>query len=213
MQLKIGDRLELEVLSGAYSGSYPSQVLNIGQKEVTVSIPIIRGHLVPLRVGSLLRVLILKPDAAYEFASPVLRRTMEAPFGLVLAMPDRLHRSQRRDDVRVEVSIPVGIYVLDNAHPDEWRMIYGRTKDLSAGGAKVEYNGELNGDEQLEMQLKLPDIEAITLRCRYIRGGRLAKPGWSWMALNFDSIKERDKRQIIKFVFQKQQELRAKGLI
>ncbi|HEX2954001.1 MAG TPA: flagellar brake domain-containing protein [Bacillota bacterium] len=213
MQLKIGDRLELEVLSGAYSGSYPSQVLNMGQKEVTVSIPIVRGHLVPLRAGSLLRVLIFKPDAAYEFASPILRRTLEAPFGLVLAMPDRLHRSQRREDVRVEVSIPVEILVFDSDNSDEWRVIYGRTRDLSGGGAKVEYSGDLKGTERLEMQLKLPGIEAIVLSCRYIRGDRTSKPGQSWMALRFDSIRERNKRQIIKFVFQKQQELRAKGLI
>lgn len=213
MQLKIGDRLELEVQSGAYLGSYPSQILNINDKEITVGVPIVRGHVIPLREGSLLRVLLLKPDAAYEFFASILRRTQDAPLGLVLTLPTKLVRSQRREDVRVEVSLPVDLLVFAIPGSEEWNILHGRTKDLSAGGTKVEYSGELKGGERLQILLSVPGDQPMTLSCRYIRGERSNRPGKSWMALRFDGIKERDKRRILKFVFQKQQELRAKGLI
>ena len=214
MDFKYGDKIELFVKSDPYKGEYASQVLGMEQGDLLVALPVTKGHFVPIRPGSDLLVRVLKRDAAYEFESTVLERVYnETNKGLLLRMPEKIIRSQRRGDVRIEVSLPIEILIWDQMDSNECRSIQGRTIDLSAGGARIETAEELTGEYPLAIIIKLPDHEPMSLSCRYIRGGRVLGFNRYWTAVRFDSIKEKEKRQILKFVFRKQQDLRAKGLI
>lgn len=215
MIFKVGDRIELVVKSDPYKGEYASQILNLDQERLLIALPISQGHFVPVRPGSDILVRVLKKDAAYEFEATVLERVDEDSVnkGLLLPMPEKMFRAQRRGDVRVEVTVPIEILIYDQPTADQWRTIPGRTIDLSAGGARIETEEEFNGTFRFEIIIKLPGHEPMRLPCRYIRGGRVLGLSRYWTAVRFEPIKERDQRQILKFVFRKQQDLRAKGLI
>ena len=214
MLIKIGDRVEIIIAEGNFQGEYPSQVINVDGQDLTLAIPVFRGHLVPVRPGIDLVVKILKPDAIYQFETVIVRRSDDdRTNGFIIPLPKKMVRKQRRSDVRVEVCLPVEVWVFDSPQKERWKTVSARTIDLSAGGTRIESAEEFTANFPLEINLLLPGDEPIHLICRYIRGGRLSGRGKYWTALRFEAIKERDKRRILQFVFQKQQDLRAKGLI
>lgn len=214
MHLKTGEKVELIITEGDYKGEYPSVIMSATSKELTVAIPVMQGHYVPLRPGSSLDVRVYRNDAVYCYSTEILRRFDEEGIkGLVLPAPNKFLRMQRRGDVRVEVSLPIELWIYDSAQKESWKVISARTIDLSAGGLRVELSQVLSGDFPIDAIFSIPGDELIRLSCRYIRGGRLSGIGKYWVALRFDPIKEHEKKRILKFVFQKQQDLRAKGLI
>lgn len=214
MVLKTGEKIELVVTEGSYRGEYISIILSTDSSEITVAIPVVRGHFVPIRPGSSVEVRVCRNDAIYMYSTEILRRVEEGGLkGLVLPMPNKITRMQRRGDVRVEVSLPAELWIYDSPQKEQWKVLPVRIIDLSAGGLRIELSQELSGDFLMDAIFSIPGDELIRLSCRYIRGGRLASIGRYWAALRFDPIKEHEKKRILKFVFQKQQDLRAKGLI
>ena len=214
MHLKMGEKIDLLVSEGSYKGDYPSTILSVGATELTVAIPVMRGHFVPLRPGTPVALRAYRNDAIYMYSTEILRRVeVDGLNGLVLPAPNKLLRMQRRGDVRVEVSLPLELWIYDSQQKEQWKIVQARTIDLSAGGIRIEVPHAITGDFPMEVIFSLPGDELIRLSCRYIRGGSLQGVGRYWVALRFDPIKENEKKRILKFVFQKQQDLRAKGLI
>lgn len=216
-----GDKILLEVSTDQASGRFRSRVLGSYDSGVVISAPLRKGQPIEGHSGLELKGVVIREDATYSFETTVLF-TEEAEYGAswYLAPPERLTRIQRRYDVRLEVTLPVEVHVTKRDKDREvLKRITGQTINLSAGGAKIRTEERLPGDKA-KVTFFLPG-EKITVLASILRDGpviairpedKTTKASY-WTALRLLAATEEEKLKIIKYIFHKQKELRAKGLI
>ena len=221
MKIQEGDPVILGIETTDGEKKFRSRILKIYISGFVIAEPLYMGRPLELAAGQKVTGYIMKKDAIYGFSSIV--RYGETESGrrcLILAWPEEWQRIQRRHDVRLEIRIPVEVWVEEeNGGKKYMRMLEGTTRDLSAGGTKIETKEKVNA-EQVLLNLFIPE-EKITLPAKVLRTGtyvavdpetKKTKMHY-WTSLKFLAIQEEKKQQILRFIFQKQQELRFKGLI
>lgn len=222
MTFQPGDTLWLEIRQSGISGKFRSKVLKTYASWVIATAPLSMGHPVEAVPGTEVKGFIIKKDATYSFITRLLYSEYKSPEAKwFLAWPQQLNRMQRRRDVRIEIHIPVEIWVTQEENGKEFmKLINGRTLNLSAGGSKIETEEKIRG-KKVEITFYFPEMEKLKISAAILRDGPLiaAQPGRArartryWTAFKFLEISEEKKRRIIQFIFRKQQELRLKGLI
>lgn len=211
----------LELTTEKASGKFRSRVLGFYDSGVIISAPLRKGQPIEAYSGLELKGVVIRDDATYSFETIVLF-TEEADYGIswYLAPPERLTRIQRRYDVRLEVTLPVEVSVTKRDKDCAiLKKIAGQTINLSAGGVKVRTEERLSGDK-VKVTFFLPG-EEITVLASILRDGpviairpedKTTKASY-WTALRLLKVTEEEKLKIVKYIFHKQKELRAKGLI
>ncbi len=226
MNLKINQRVEIIVHDEPYKGSYLSRVENYDKKQIVLAMPMSHGGLVPVRSGTLVSVVFFDELAVYEFQAPVVRLQQDNIALLKLNLPENIKRIQRRAYVRLEVSLPVNIFIeMEN---ETQMSLSGETADISGGGIRIVLNrmdfAKMAEKLQLEnmagMKLKMaihlqPYSHDKTEMVDFI--GEIIRHGESgtsfWLAVNFAVVSEKNRDKIVSFIFRKQLELRNKGLM
>src|SRR5690554_141036 len=221
MHIQEGDPVVLDVATGEGSKKFRSRITKIYISGFVITEPLYMGKPLELEPGWRAEGSVIKKDAVYTFSSIVLyTETVNAKRFLVLSWPEEWGRIQRRSDVRLEVRIPIELWSEEEISGRKFmRLIEGQTRDLSAGGVKIETRQKFK-KEQLSIALFLP-AEKINLPARVLRSGTFVSIEsrtrrttlLNWTSLKFLAIPEEDKQKILRFIFQKQQELRFKGLI
>ena len=226
MNLIVNQRVEIIVDDEPYQGSYLSRIEETTEKQITVAIPMQKGEIVPLRSGTIVSVVFFDDLAVYEFQAKITRSWQDGIPVLIMPVPAKIKRIQRRSFVRLEVLLPLRIYIDDKNGNSI--LINAQTADISGGGARVsiskrnleaivEFAGGGNAFGcKLKMELvirdKLDEAEQIVeFIGGIIRHGE--KSGDHWLAICFDEISERHRDKIISFIFKKQLEFRNRGLI
>jgi c-di-GMP-binding flagellar brake protein YcgR len=226
MNLKINQRVEIIVHDEPYKGSYHSRVENYDNEQIVLAMPMTHGSLVPIRSGTLVSVVFFDELAVYEFQAPVVRLQQDNIAVLKLNLPKNIQRIQRREYVRLEVSLTVSIFVETE---NEGQMVLGgETADISGGGIRIIL--ARSDFTKLTEALLVEDIAgtklkmAVHLQSLSINKtemvdfiGEIIRVGASgtsfWLAVNFAVISEKNRDKIVSFIFRKQLELRNKGLM
>ncbi|HHU82665.1 MAG TPA: hypothetical protein GXZ26_06645 [Firmicutes bacterium] len=221
MKIQEGDPVILEIRTKDGVKKFRSRILKIYISGFVIAEPLYMGRPLDLAAGQRVEGHIMKKDAVYGFSSRIrYGETEGGRRSLILSWPEEWKRIQRRNDVRLEIRVPVEVWVEERIDEKKYmRLIEGTTRDLSAGGAKVESKRKINA-EQVLLNLFFPE-EKISLPARVLRTGTYiaVDPKTKktkmlyWTSLKFLAIQEEKKQQILRFIFQKQQELRFKGLI
>ncbi len=194
-----------------------------------VSVPIHNGQRYPLAVGLKMQVYFKKEDLGVcHFSGMVVsRHSTGSPPLLFIQLLSAVDKDQRRNYFRlplltdVILKIPAGITIekqMDRGKIIEveivdYKKIPVITKDISGGGLRAIVG------ERLELGLKLQiiivlekdrvEVPAEVVRCQ------LSDPIVKRYdcGIRFLEMEEKDRSKIVAFVFEKQRNLRKKGLV
>jgi c-di-GMP-binding flagellar brake protein YcgR len=124
-------------------------ILSVGEREWSITRP--EGSL-SIEPGTLSRINLTRPgDAEYSFVTKVIK---DADDALVLSHSNKLNRTQQRNWVRVDVSIPVEVKKLEKGHVSN---IYSdKIIDMSAGGFGITLPVRLRDGTMLSLSFELP---------------------------------------------------------
>ncbi|NLZ44260.1 MAG: hypothetical protein GX894_05335 [Clostridia bacterium] len=221
MKIQEGDPVILMLNTNDGVKEFRSRILKIYISGFVIAEPLYMGRPLDLPAGQRVEGYIMKKDAIYGFSSLIrYGETEEGKKSIILSWPEEWQRIQRRNDVRLEIRIPIEVWVEEKTDERTYmRLVEGTTRDLSAGGVKIETKEKINA-EQVLVNLFFQE-EKITVPAQVLRSGtyiavdpRTKKTKmFYWTSLKFLAIQEEKKQQILRFIFQKQQELRFKGLI
>lgn len=206
--IELNQRIEIEILEGPYQGSYFSHVVDKDGEYLEISIPTSKGDLVPVREETRLNVIFVGPEAMYQFSSTVLRRVREGKvYALIIAPPERIERIQRREFFRLDVSIP---FMFRRQEEDE-EFIPAHTVDLSGGGLKFRSEERLEEGETLLVRFEEEQLGELLLELEILR--RDKGDDLYTYAAEFKEILENEQDAVIGYIFDKQRELKKKGLL
>jgi hypothetical protein len=105
--LRVNQLVEIELDSYLYKGVFPSRIEEITSEAMCLGIPIRFGVLVPVQVGDKITVNYIHDQEAYCFKTRVLGRKREPLPVLVAELPREIIKIQRRNHVRLEISLPM----------------------------------------------------------------------------------------------------------
>ena len=237
--LKINDKVYLEVLTGPLQGkSFVTRIEDMFPNGIIVGAPFDseKGYYLSLRPGTKLRISFPKKDAIYQFNTVVKdSRTGRIPI-IVVDKPKELLRFQRREFVRLDDVIPV-IYkvtvpedmnikykLIDKNKleevdfTEEEKFLNGFTKNISGNGMLIIVKKDVaKVGNILEISFQLPgrtkNFNVIGEIVRIADEVRTESPDEVGVGIRFIKIDERDRTEIIRYIFDKQREIIKKGLL
>ncbi|MBP2635831.1 MAG: ycgR [Firmicutes bacterium] len=180
---------------------------------IVIAMPMSKGQPVMLQRGDIFFGRTVNNHVAYEFTSSLLNRQINPLPVWQIAMPSNIKKIQQRAFVRIDLAIPVQLQaILEDGTIDE-TVINVVTKDISAGGVQIVASHLWEIGNKLMARVHYPQIGPLTFQCDVVR---VYQPQSDlsvfWVGIRFLEIAERDRRNIIKLIFQKQLEQRRKGL-
>jgi len=212
--LKVNQPVEIE-LPGNSKFSYRSRVEEIFRSKLTLAAPLKKGQIVSLSVGTTVEVSYTDQMAIYTFESQVISQNTNTPPTVTLGEPYNLRRTQRRNFVRLDVGLSIVFTQIDDDSKPMGETFSGTTVDLSGGGAMFVCNTLLKHGVILDIAIyfsKNDSVKALGRVVRFTEKPSHTKQKYS-VGLEFTVIEESERDKIIRFIFNRQRELRKKGLL
>lgn len=217
--MKIGDSIILEPKNSLQPEKYKSKILEINDQAVYIDYPvnIATKRTIFLTDGTQLKVTYISVDGSvYIFDSEVLGKVKSTISMIHLQNPNKQHhvKIQRREYVRIETKVDTAIHSKNGSFKPFTTM----TDDISAGGAAVLVPKDflLETDTLLTMWLVLPlksgEINYARIDCQVVRIIDREESTRNILTLKFINISNGERQLLIRFCFEKQLELRNKGL-
>ncbi len=153
--------------------------------------------------------------AMYNFETTILEVSGVSRLNIVITLPDKVNRTQRRNYVRIDVRLPLEYYRLKDGLATNFTNYQTTTKDISGGGLRFTSDFLIALGTELETIIDIPGqgkINAIAQVVRCIPTGRGNVVKYS-IGVEFTLIEKKDRERIIRYLFEHQRELRKKGLI
>lgn len=183
---------------------YGSRIEMVRQDELWIAALQEKGVLVPVSVGEKVEVYLVGENELFCSQCVVKDRLRKGNIAyLVLQVPQEVVRKQRREYVRFNVVLPVFL-------KKEEKTLSATTKNVSGGGMLVHL------DEKKEA---LKPREEVFF-CLHMNGGEIMgkaevvrREEPHLYGFRFTSISDRDREEIIRYIFRQQVELRKKGLL
>lgn len=217
----IGQFLVLQVTEGTFQGNYHAQIHDIDDHTIFIDIPLnIHNHILePLPVRTKVTVHFAdSQDTPCEFESVVEGNVYRSISLQAIRKPDKqaIRRKQRREFVRVPVSFPVEMVVMD-LETRKINNVQGVSQNLSGGGIAVIVRhdqpvkvGDLVGFVfQLNMEGTTHDVVGKARILTITQPKDL--PSRKICAMQFVEITDQDRQSIVQYVFRRQIELRERG--
>ena len=211
-ELQINTRIEVEVEDSQYPGKYFSRVMDIGEKEIRIMAPALKGVVIPLHLNTQVTIHYVGERAMYSFKTVIRQRFKDALAGMSVAMPTKIERIQRREYVRLEVQLHFRYRILKGEQTQENEtFLKSYIVDISGGGLKFYNDSPIPVDSILELQLAIEGIENEIIIGKVVRSRERAEGGYD-IGIYFEGILPAVQDQIIGWIFNKQRDLRRKGL-
>ncbi|MDK2784234.1 MAG: hypothetical protein PWQ41_801 [Bacillota bacterium] len=211
-ELRLNQKVEIEKIKDDGREIYPSYIVAIDDNTISLAAPLSGGYVVFFAVGEPVRVYA----GRIAFSSEVVARKFFPDPLLIVSRPEVLEKVQRRSFVRLEASLPavVRVYEATAGGPGQaMEEVKTYTLDVSGGGALLAFPHALPPETPLELTISLPD-EKISCQAKVKRveeGTASDRP--ARLGVEFTAISPRDQDKIVKFIFERQRELRQKGLL
>lgn len=180
-----------------------SRILEVGPRGFAIFRPMLDGALIS--ISKRLQLTFRRGNVIWTLNCPVLA-TVSMRIDLGFPEPENVHRVARREHLRVPLTMPMD-YQLPNG--ERWgRMRQGVLQDLSGGGCLLLLSEELSPGGTLKVHLSMEAYGLMELKGRIIRVVPAEKrnEGRWLVAIEFYPISERDRDQLVKFVFNKHRE-------
>lgn len=157
----IHQRVWLEAGESGSRNRYISTVLELDSTDVAVALPSVKAQWVLLDCGQPVDIIYTLSDGVYRMPCVVTGRRIEPPAQLRMEVAGDVIRIQRRDYVRIEISVPVKYRRRLSAAAETGRLrvapTFGaaRTRDLSGGGALLVMPEEVSAGDILDIEFVL----------------------------------------------------------
>lgn len=221
-EIPMGSKLELEVYNSLGEKIRPpliSELEWIEEEEIAfIAAPIYEGILYPLHVGTEMTVCVYNKNDLYKFKADVLHRGIKDNIALLkIAVTGKIIKIQRRQFFRFDWSIPIQYRVIGSMNPEyneDSPYKKAITRDMSGGGVSIGLEEKVELDKFVECQLPLPR-RTINFFGKVVRSVRTENEEIYKYEIGvlFRKIENRDREEVIKYIFQEQRKLRKKGLI
>jgi len=142
VEFKIRERLECVVQQDGREIHFLVRVQDTEAGRLRVDQPIVDQGVLHLEVGAPLNVHFHRADGSYEFETYIIGKDQLNMPCLVLAEPQNVVRTQRREYFRVDTSIAVTLVPQETSNVKDPGPITGEIINISAGGAKIKVKPE-----------------------------------------------------------------------
>jgi len=213
--LKINQLIEIEVNTDGKTEYLPSRIEEIKDKYLYISMPMRKGALLPMRLGEEIKVIVRQKNATFGFLTKIAGRRRDPIPYLIVEKPEQFVKvNQKREFVRLEVSLPIRFRIVDEENPDNG-IEEGTTVDISAGGALFSTQAEIKAGQKIEIDLQLSNKGSFFCRANVVRVFERGKNEKNAVrvAIEYNDISESQRDKIFRFIFEKQREWIKKGLI
>jgi len=214
--LKVNDKIDIEVERGSYKGNYDSKVADIKEDYIAVLPPYVNGELVALRRNLNINIYYTGETAAFVFKSKIINRIKDPIPMLIVTKADEINRIQRREFFRIDVKLGVKYRRVDK-NKKVISEDYKETSaiDISGGGIKIIFNivdkENIPADTLLEMRINIDEIKDIPVYGVVVTKYDL--PDGIAAGVKFIDLSRCLRDNIVSWIFDYQRELRKKGLL
>ncbi|MPQ32515.1 hypothetical protein E4V42_13850 [Clostridium estertheticum] len=202
VDFKLNKKLEILVDEKYFN----SNVQDVTEDYIAISIPTNSGEYLPLSNGSIIDVIYYEEENIYKFSSSVVGRKFENIPILLLAKPEEIKKIQRRRYVRVPL-IKAAKYINLRDEPkvnlstiDNSKYLKAVLVDLSGGGMRVKVSEEIKDNDFLLVALTVNEEEVLivgqTKRIMKDADGRFI------CGLSFEFLDNATREQLIRYIFQ-----------
>lgn len=212
----VGENIQIDYIDlNGHIHEYKSKVIELNDNEfIDVLIPMHKNHDVYLRQDTLLKLILIKGGAVYEFRAVLHEKSFGRIPLLRLKVLSDVNKIQRRDFYRLTLMRDIEARQVE----DLKQRIYGETfkcslHDISAGGVLLSTKKELQEKDILEFALNLNGkklvLFGIVVRKTLMVNSRAT---YSY-GIKFDRMSEFERSEINRFIFDEQRRLIKKGLV
>ncbi|MFD3157466.1 flagellar brake protein [Haloimpatiens sp. FM7330] len=199
---------------------YLSNVQDVKDEYIGISIPVNNGSYVSLSVGSRVDVVYYEERCLYEFTTRVIGRRKDNIPIILLAYPENIKKVQRRRFVRInhlqdikflEIDSDVNNNLVQDFYDDKCNDVHKAILvDISGGGCRINtsYNINLNDDILIKMPIKKREM---VIKCKVVRVDK-GEDGSNICGIIFLNLCNREREAIIQYIFQIMREQRKKGI-
>ncbi|MEH7076568.1 flagellar brake protein [Neobacillus drentensis] len=204
MYPKVNQNIKIDIVD--HGLSCRSNIAEVGDSEILISIPLDREIIGLLSIRSNLDISFITGENKYVFRTYIIGRTNDTIPLLRLAKPEEkeIEKIQQRENFRVNSNL---------------RLIINGTElntiNISAGGAlfSSQLDFSFREGEELAGTLLVPDIQSkdivpISFKSKIIR--IMKSHERKHVAIEFTNIKRNDQIKIIQHCFEKQRKIRSK---
>ncbi|OEF97278.1 hypothetical protein BHF71_03855 [Vulcanibacillus modesticaldus] len=199
---------------------YKSRVADVLQEEINIELPINKetGKIKLVPPGEEIEVIYFSNDQGQIlFNTKVIGIKREQIPLLSIELPKDYKRIQRRNFLRVPASIETSYKIIGEGQR-EWNIV--RTIDISGGGLQfvAPDSKKINLEQEIIGWLVVPFnnglIEHIKYQGKIVRIHRPNEEvNVNWVSIKFTQIQENMRAKLIRFCYEKQVELKKKGVI
>ncbi|PKM89938.1 MAG: hypothetical protein CVU87_03900 [Firmicutes bacterium HGW-Firmicutes-12] len=214
--LKVGQMVSIELADEqGLVIRHPSRIENITKDELFLASPSRNRTTITLPKGEEVKVWFWDIFTSYAFVSSVKSNIhMQIPV-LVLQHPKNIIRVQKREHVRVQYTIDVQVKWVDNQGECIEKIC--KTRDISGGGLMLVLTrrANLKKGDTVSMKFEIDNKEVETDGRIVWNDFELDRDGIirNSLGIKFISLIEADRRHVVQSVYQRQIELRRKGLL
>ncbi|KGM96630.1 PilZ domain-containing protein [Clostridium botulinum] len=213
LNFKINNKVEIIDYEGKV---YNSDIQDIKENCVAISIPIKDSEYLPLRKKDTVDVLYHDGNCIYSFSSMVVDRTNSNVPLIWVKLPKKFKKIQRRKFVRVSVLYKGKFAVVDRIFKATKESIKNieftecNIVDLSGGGMRIRTNTEIEKESIIVIILPMRN-KSMLLKGEVKRIGE-AETNYKEYGIGFIDMSMRQQDEIIKYVFTIMREQMRKGL-
>ena len=209
--IKVNTKILFNVLTGDYEGLYDSRIEDIMKDEIRITIPTLKGVPFPVYQNMEVEISFINEKGRFSFKTKVLGRIIDKIPLIQVKKPDIIVRKELRKYFRVGARLKIRFrsinYKITDGQPDIQRTEHSAIiKDISGGGFRFVTDAEITVGQAIE----LFEIEGIDVKsdiiCRVV--SIYNNTDKTEAGAEYVSIKELDRDKIVKYVFQRQIELR-----
>lgn len=218
----IGERIQIDHIDiRGNLQEYTSQVVDIREADfMDVLIPIHKNQDVYLKVESIVKIVLPKGDAVYEFKAVVYEKLFGRVPLLRLKIISEVNKIQRRNFYRLKLMRDIEARRLISEAGQEsgqgkklGDMFKCYLNDISAGGVLISTKEDIQEGDTLELRIDLNGIELVAFGIIVRRTLTVSPRAPYSYGVKFDKMSEFDKNKLSKFIFEEQRKLIKKGLI
>jgi c-di-GMP-binding flagellar brake protein YcgR len=207
--IQINQKIQVDLLSSK-ENSYVSNIQDIKDRELIISIPTKGINPLALKNGDLIKVSFISDSTRYEFKTKVIGWRYDNIPMYALALPEFCKRIQLRKFVR----IPTILEVMYAEVTDEGKcgeFVKSTSLDLSGGGIRLMLKKDLPADARLLLKINIPmknGLECLELMGVVVRTLPDEHLKLFNAAVKFIDISRRQQDLIVRYTFGKMAEQR-----
>jgi c-di-GMP-binding flagellar brake protein YcgR len=212
----VGTKIQMDYFDAmGHSHEYISQVIEfIDDEFIDVLIPMHNKRDVYLRQDTILKIILVKGEAIYEFKAALYEKILGRIPLLRLKILSEVNKIQRRDFYRLKLMRDIEARLVEDFEQKKYGELFKCIlHDISAGGVLLSSSKELQEKDLMEFTLDLNEnkltVYGAVVR-RTLTGNHRSPYSYG---VRFEKMSEPERTLVTKFIFEEQRRLIKKGLV